>query len=294
LRFEGAGPGRDLAAWCLEQALRNGVSLPAQVRGRQDLADFLEPGFVSPGALARLEDLGLGTSVEDAVLAMILRGEVRLPDRVSPLVGALREVREPTSPAGFEGLADLAGSVYAVHDRLGRVAGSGWLARLDALASTPLDLPSLVDVLRDARGAQLWLIDALGLPLLGAFLEQADTLLRGWRIRQLQAALVPAPTTTEAFCRSLVEAGVPRFFEKTDVVDDLLHDRFRPFPDLARMAMAALHPQARRVLARLDPTRPLVVFADHGFRLSQDGRRWEHGGASTLEQAVPVVWAEAG
>jgi hypothetical protein len=31
------------------------------------------------------------------------------------------------------------------------------------------------------------------------------------------------------------------------------------------------------------------VFADHGFRLSADGRGYTHGGPSTLERIVPVL-----
>jgi hypothetical protein len=41
--------------------------------------------------------------------------------------------------------------------------------------------------------------------------------------------------------------------------------------------------------SELDTSRPLVVFADHGFRLAEDGRAFVHGGNSTLERLVPVI-----
>ena len=37
------------------------------------------------------------------------------------------------------------------------------------------------------------------------------------------------------------------------------------------------------------PATPLLVFADHGFRIAPDGRSYVHGGSSTLERTVPVL-----
>jgi hypothetical protein len=53
---------------------------------------------------------------------------------------------------------------------------------------------------------------------------------------------------------------------------------------LAELAIAC-----RATRSRLDPRLPLVIFADHGFRLSADGRSYRHGGTSTLEQLVPIL-----
>jgi hypothetical protein len=83
---------------------------------------------------------------------------------------------------------------------------------------------------------------------------------------------------------------VRRPLEKIDVVDELLHRRSLRFDELCSLALAELRIALGRVRDRLDPQRALVVFADHGFRLDpDDGRRWSHGGASTLERVVPVL-----
>jgi hypothetical protein len=43
------------------------------------------------------------------------------------------------------------------------------------------------------------------------------------------------------------------------------------------------------VATRLDPSRPVLVFGDHGFRLAADGRGFEHGGTSTLERLTLML-----
>jgi len=32
-----------------------------------------------------------------------------------------------------------------------------------------------------------------------------------------------------------------------------------------------------------------MISGDHGFRISRDGKRYEHGGSSTLERVIPVI-----
>ena len=66
------------------------------------------------------------------------------------------------------------------------------------------------------------------------------------------------------------------------------------FEDLVRLALAELATEARALLRDLDPRRPLIVTADHGFRLAPDLRRYVHGGPSTLERLVPVIELQAG
>ena len=72
-------------------------------------------------------------------------------------------------------------------------------------------------------------------------------------------------------------------------MDELIHADFQPFGELVRRVEAELAIACERVVRRLDPGRPLLVFADHGFRLAADGRSYRHGGGSTLERLVPVL-----
>ena len=97
-----------------------------------------------------------------------------------------------------------------------------------------------------------------------------------------------APTTTDGWYRQLAEAGVAHPMIKIDVIDDLIHSRRLPLGDLVRVAVAELTAACRRVRSRLDASGRVTLFADHGFRLSADGARYEHGGSATLERLVPV------
>ena len=63
---------------------------------------------------------------------------------------------------------------------------------------------------------------------------------------------------------------------------------------LERLAAAELRVALDRLADRLDPGAPLLVFADHGFRLDPKGDRFVHGGPSVLERTVPVLRFESG
>ena len=86
-----------------------------------------------------------------------------------------------------------------------------------------------------------------------------------------------------------MRGGFNRALQKIDAVDALLHTSFLPFDDLCRFVLAELHLACKKILARLDPSRPLLVFADHGFRIAPDGRSYTHGGSSALERLVPLL-----
>ena len=78
-------------------------------------------------------------------------------------------------------------------------------------------------------------------------------------------------------------------FEKIDTVDDLIHHRDLCLEDLARLARAELEIAFRALIPRLDPTKPVLIFGDHGFRLARDGSGFTHGGSSTLERLTIVL-----
>jgi len=67
-----------------------------------------------------------------------------------------------------------------------------------------------------------------------------------------------------------------------------VHAATADFDELVARITAELVIASKQLLPRLDPGKPLLIFADHGFRLSRDGKGYSHGGDSTLERLVPL------
>jgi hypothetical protein len=125
--------------------------------------------------------------------------------------------------------------------------------------------------------------------LLSIIDEAAASALAAWRRQHTLFAQVSPTTTTDGCYRQLAEAGIEHPLHKIDVVDRVLHERRAGFADLRSLVVAELQVALRSLVRKLDPARPLLLFADHGFRISADGRELVHGGASTLERTVPVI-----
>jgi hypothetical protein len=186
-------------------------------------------------------------------------------------------------------LASISERIYRVHDRLWHIAGKRWLDLLRDIAEIPLqELPSLPKILEQHRDAQWVLIDALGLPLLNPLQPVLFKQFSTWQQDSPQFAQVSTTTTTDACYQELLEANITQPFEKINVIDELLHSGLQPFSDVIALAKTQLGIACRRLRSRLDPEQPLLIFADHGFRIAGDGRSFAHGGASTLERVVPV------
>jgi hypothetical protein len=92
----------------------------------------------------------------------------------------------------------------------------------------------------------------------------------------------------EAFYRELIDSDMVQAFEKINVIDDLIHQNFTPFDELLALATPQLEIACQHRRSRLDPAQPLLIFADHGFRIAQNGLGYTHGGAPTLERVVPL------
>lgn len=290
----------ELAGWCLEQALRNGVALPKGVA----VQPWLEEGgairceWVGTETLAQLESMNLGEEIEEQILRWLLQGQLPMPQagRCSPLTAAALEILQPSSPSTPSDLGLLATSLYGRHKRLRRLELQRWPERLEALAHTPLTPfpPPLTELLEQHGECQWVLIDALGLPLLGLAEKALQQWFPGWQPSAPLFAAVGEQSTTDGCYQLLAEALVNHPVKKIDVLDHLLHQRFAPFDQFCRIAETELELACRSLCKRLDPGQPLLLFADHGFRLATDGRSFQHGGNSTLERVVPLWRLEAG
>jgi len=300
LRFTG-GVGQGippaLSEWCAQQCLRYGMPLPPGL-GRAALdgiTQSLRPEWVGREALGHLSALGLDEAGGDKVLQWLIDGHIAFPifdDLKDPLAVAVATLLLPTAPENAAELARNAHAMYLAHARLHRIAGERWLARLNALGETTLsDLPPLVEVLKAHSNAQWVLIDCLGLPLVSHLEPVLQSYLSAWRHQDPQYTELAQGSTTDACYRELLGADIAHSFQKIDAIDKLIHGARGSFDDLLTLAKAELEIALRRVLPQLDLERALLLFADHGFRLSPDGRRYQHGGSSTLERVVPVwVW----
>ncbi len=297
LRFTGDLGARvplALYEWCAEQCLKYGVALPPGL-GREALDSItqcLRPEWAGRDAVEHLSALGLNEAGEAKLLQWLIDGHIPFPqlaDPKDPLLAAVAMLLRPSAPTNAAELARNAQAIYLAHARLQRIGGERWLACVNGLAETTLSgLPPLVEVLKAHSAAQWLLIDCLGLALALALEPVLQGLLSAWRHRPAQYAELSQGSSTDACYRELLGADIAHSFKKIDTLDKLIHAERRSFDELLTLAKAELEIALRRVLPQLDPEQALLVFADHGFRLSPDGRRYQHGGLSTLERVVPV------
>ncbi len=298
LRFASRPAGQvpdSVLAWCAEQCLRSASPLPGDFTREElrRLGGLLRPEWVSPKALHRLEKLGLEEAGVDQILTWLLSGQVAAPEQVEDsqsVVATAIELLHPTPATGPRQLGQVCARQYRDSRRFQRIAPQRWLQHLDALAKAPLaGLPDLTTALRQHEAAQWLLVDALGLPLFELATQLLHATLSEWSPAQISfAQRSTTNTTTDGCYRELLDANLVHEITKLDVVDTLLHAEATPFAELQALVSTRLAAPLQRVAGRLDPTRPLLVFADHGFRLSPNGRHYVHGGASTLERVVPL------
>jgi len=298
LQFSGWNNGQngleDLAEWCAEQCLRFGISLPENLSPNilANVSQSLRSEWVSESAVLRLAKLGLDTAGQDKILNWLIDGRVVLPSTSrdsKTVLFAVEHLLHPQDLTNPEELACVSESLYRHHFQLYRLAGKKWLDRLKSVANAPLrPLPVLPDLLNDTLGAQWLVIDCLGIALIGSLQSIIDHSFNAWQRKGLRFADVSADTTTDGFYRQLLNHDIDHPFEKCNVIDQLIHRCKLPFDDLGKLAATELDIALKMALPKFDRSRDLVVFADHGFRLSADGRCYEHGTGSRLEQIVPV------
>jgi hypothetical protein len=317
-RREDQPPQKDLLAWCYERALGHGHPLPPVFsRVEQALAaELIDPRWIAESSLRKLDDMGLGEEAVRRILDMILNGLVRVPEDTGKGVGgpsgdqsnssssrtvgptlksgavaAAVELLNPRLPATVDELAAKIDCVYAENERFMKLQPERWLALLDQLARTELTVPpeTLEAKLRAHLAAQWIVVDCLGLPLADTVRLVLAECMAQWQLQSLEFAFVNERTSTEAFYLTMIGQEFKKAFEKIDVVDHLIHQRNLSLPDLVRLARAELEIAFKRLTPRLDPTKPVLIFGDHGFRLAPDGSGFTHGGPSTLERLTVVL-----
>ena len=298
VRRAASGTREKLVAWCLEQALRSGTPLPPVFSAEecQLMAGLIQPDWVKAPSLARLDDMGMPDDALNRTLELILNGTISIPSQgsLSAPVRAALDLLRPSAVDTAERLAELIDLLYSQHHRLVQVRPKEWLERLDRLAGTELAVApgSLIDALRTNLDCQWIIIDCFGAVLLDAAKDCLKECLRTWKLVRVDFAMVSEKTSTDAFYTALVDDGLQKSFVKIDEVDALIHRRRCSPGELAQLVRAELRIALNRLSSRLDPERPLLIFGDHGFRLTADGTAFSHGGQSTLERLALVLRME--
>ncbi len=285
---------KELAEWCCEQALRQARPLPAGLSAAEHsmMAGLIQPSWVCERSLSDLEELGLPESVVDRILELLLAGSIPLPQdapRSGPVAAAI-ELLIPRVPETPEALAAHAALLYGQHERFMRLRQQIWLSKLEQLAGTKLPaFPEKLERVLEAHLDSHWIVlDCLGLPFLQTVNEMLPACLPQWKLHGVDFGFVSEHSSTEAFYLGLLGRDFRKTFEKVNAVDVLIHERKASFGELERRARAELEIAFKKLSPRLDPSMPLTIFGDHGFRLAPDGRSFSHGGASTLERIVPI------
>ncbi len=242
----------------------------------------------------QLKDLNLPEIMLDTILKAIIQGKITIAKNGHPcsLVKAAIELIRPSTVSSIGALVILSEQLYSHHQKMASIDKKSWLTRLNKLAHTELiSTLSPVSVLLEKQNNCQWLIlDAAGLVLSNPLKSWLTEFLHDWPFQKMEHAYVSDRTTTDAFYDELISLNINKKFEKINVIEELIHQEFLPFEHLCHMAKARLGLAIERIYSRLDKQLPILVFADHGFRISKEGLRYEHVGDSTLERVVPVYY----
>jgi len=257
---------------------------------------LIQAQWISDTSLCNLEKMGFSENVIDRIVELLLNGAVSAPRNppASGPVSAALELLTPSSPGGPEALVEQATRLYEQHERFMRLSPQMWLSRLEQMAQAKLPvMPGRLEQVLQAHLDSHWIVvDCLGLPLLEAVRKLLPGCFPGWKLQPVEFGLISERSSTEAFYLGLLGRDFKKAFEKINAVDELIHGRSLGFRELEKLACAELEIALKRLEAQLDPSLPLTLFGDHGFRLAADGKGFSHGGPSTLERIVPVFLLE--
>lgn len=284
-----------LLDWIAQQTLRFGICLPENLsqQQQQSILNAIRPEWVQPVVWQNLDNMGFIEDTKIKLLRWLHEGVLsNLPKKeLSAAVEIIKQLGQDIRVENYAELAARSEQYYSQHSLFMQVDKPAWLQQLDHLAKLAIDphAPSLEDYLAENPPGQWLVLDAFGLPLLNLIKEKLPQWLPAWQIMHIEFVLAPDKTTTDEFYRSLLNSGVDARFVKINSIDEQLHQRFLPFADLGEIVTVELSIAIKNKIGQFQPGQTLLVSGDHGFRISEDGTRYQHGGSSTLERVIPVI-----
>ncbi len=284
-----------LLSWVTQQALQTGCELPQNLNQNQhqQIVDAIRPEWIKPVLWQNLDVMGFSRKARVKLLAYV-------PEEVSPeiaenklasSVSIARELAQEISASNYAELASMSERYYLAHDLFMARDKKVWLEKLNQLAQLRIDPPAILleNYLSETPPLQWLVLDAFALPLLNTIKENLPEWFSAWQLESVDFAMVSEKTTTDAFYRSLLNNNDKLKFIKINTIDEQIHRRFPGFNDLKKIIKTELSIAIKYKISELDVTRPLMISADHGFRISENGTAYLHGGSSTLERVIPVL-----
>ena len=300
-----------LLNWITRQALEYGSRLPENLNQnqQQQIVENIKPESVKPVVWQNLDAMNLDKKAKLKLLGFLHEGVLvdtadnssanisanisanTSASKLSPSVLICRQLGKDISTANYNELASTAEQYYSLHDLFTALDKKTWLQQLDKLANLVIQpsAPCLEDYLSEKPPVQWLVLDAFALPLLKIIKDKLPEWFSPWQLTGVDFALAANKTTTDAFYRSLLNSQNDFRFIKINTIDEQIHQRFLDFNDLQKIIITELSIAIKSKINKLDVNRPLMISADHGFRISADGRSYQHGGSSTLERVIPVI-----
>jgi hypothetical protein len=291
-----SGPSFDITLWCVEQCLKTGTPLPLGLDDKAvtQAALGIPPAKIAPQALAVIDTLRLPREALHSLLRALLfdTSDPILPKPRSQLVEAVLDAVEAREPKDMLHFAEMLSRAYSAAEEMLKAAAPEWQGHLGELSDQPLleTLPDAVTKLNSDDPSNWIIVDALGVALVPAFTHLLDSLLPDFRLTTCDFARWNNASTTLGCFSALAQAGIQHEFHKIDCIDNLLHERRAPFDDFVKLASAELAVAFKSTRNKLDKRRPILLFADHGFRMTDDGLGLTHGGQTLIESAVPFFY----
>ncbi len=287
----------NLLEWITQRALEHGCKLPENLsqKQHQTITQAIRTEWVKPILWQNLDNMGFDNSARIKLLGFFHEGPLQTPPdaTLSNSARAVQQMGKALKATSYQDLALISEQHYSLHPLMMQLDKKSWLRQLNNLANHPLQelkIP-LRNYLTENSPAQWLVLDAFALPLLNIIISHLSNWFPGWKINRTDFCMAPNKTTTEEFYKEILQGERVKFL-KINVIDEQIHQRFLEFNNLQKIVITELSIAIKDILKHLDNDKPLMISADHGFRISADGKTYQHGGSSTLESVIPVIWLD--